>query len=211
MQAEHSTQGGFCTVIYQRLVSPDHLRRWIPPSSPTWFATVIVPTTVAPPGAPWCCSRRSSCSFSDRQVEEQVNLHLACKWFVGLRPDETGPDHTALTRFRARLGPEKFQAIFNGIVQQACEAGLVHDRLGILDAPRLAAKVDFFRLPPPGTPPAQATGSPDPDARFGRKSAKKRFYGYKEHLATDADSQVFAALVNPPARPNFFSASEKNA
>ena len=137
---------------------------------------------------------------------------------MGLQPEETGPDHTALTRFRARLGPETFQQIFNQVVQQARQAGLVHDRLRIIDATHLAAKVDLFRLPPPppGTPAAEAPGSPDPDARFGRKSAKKSFYGYKQHLATDADSelitavavtpgnvpdsQVFAPLVDPPAR-----------
>jgi IS5 family transposase len=137
---------------------------------------------------------------------------------VGLQPDETGPDHSVLTRFRARLGPEKFQEIFNELVRQARAAGLVHDRLRILDATDLAAKVDLFRLPspPPGTPPSEAPGSPDPDACFGRKSEKNSFYGYKEHLATDADSelitavivtpgnvpdsQVFAPLVDPPAR-----------
>ena len=86
--------------------------------------------------------------LSDRPGEEQVNLHLACKWFAGLPPEEAGPDHSALCRFRARLGPEKFQAIFNQIVQQARAAGLVHDRLRILDATHLAAKVDLFRLPP---------------------------------------------------------------
>ena len=38
--------------------------------------------------------------LSDRQVEEQVNLHLACKWFAGLQPEEAGPDHSAVCRFR---------------------------------------------------------------------------------------------------------------
>jgi hypothetical protein len=41
---------------------------------------------------------------------------------VGLQPDEIGPDHTAKCRFRARLGPDKFQAIFNRIGAQAREA-----------------------------------------------------------------------------------------
>jgi len=67
--------------------------------------------------------------LADREIEEQVNLHLACKWFVGLQPEEIAPDYSTLCRFRARLGPEKFQAIFNQIIQQAREAGLVHDRL----------------------------------------------------------------------------------
>ena len=52
--------------------------------------------------------------------------------------------------------------------------------------------------PPPETPPAQAPGSPDPDARFGRKSATKSFYGYKEHLATDADSELITAVSVTP-------------
>jgi len=41
--------------------------------------------------------------LSDRQVEEQVNLHLTCKWFVGLQPEESVPDQTHLTRFQARV------------------------------------------------------------------------------------------------------------
>ena len=196
----------------------------------------------APPGTPWCCLRRSFYSvdklrvvsnvepqflydLSDRQVEGQLNLHLACKWFAermrasSLQPEEAGPDPSALGgcshphRFRARLEPEKFQAIFNQIVQQARAAGLVHDRLRIIDATHLAAKVDLFRLPPTPaeTPLAQAPGSPDPEACFGRKSATKSFYGYpstwlravslsnrKEHLATDADSELITAGAVTP-------------
>jgi len=72
--------------------------------------------------------------LSDRQIEEQVNLHLACKWFVGLMPEEAAPDHSTICRFRARLGPEKFQEIFNTIIELARAAGLVHDRLRIIDA-----------------------------------------------------------------------------
>jgi len=156
--------------------------------------------------------------LSDRQVEEQINLHLACKWFVGLQPEDSAPDHSVLCRFRSRLGPEKFQQIFNEIVQQARQAGLVDEKLQIIDATHLQAKVDLFRLPPP--PPqsssAKAPGSPDPDARFGRKSDATGFYGYKEHIGTDArtgiitglkvtpdnvaDSQVFSELVDPHVR-----------
>ena len=49
--------------------------------------------------------------LSDREIEEQVNLHLACKWFAGLGPEERAPAHSTLCRFRSRLGPEKFQQI----------------------------------------------------------------------------------------------------
>ena len=138
--------------------------------------------------------------LSDREIEEQVNLHLACKWFAGLQPEEAAPDHSTLCRFRSRLGPEKFQQIFNEIITQAREAGLVSDRLRIIDATHLQAKADLFRLPqpPPDTSPAQAPGSPDPDARFGRKSEKKSFYGYKEHIGIDADSELVTAVSVTP-------------
>ena len=100
----------------------------------------------------------------------------------------------------SRLGPEKFQQIFNEIITQAREAGLVSDRLRIIDATHLQAKVDLFRLPEPpvDTPAAQAPGSPDPDARFGRKSQTKRFYGYKEHIGIDADSELITAVTVTP-------------
>jgi len=77
---------------------------------------------------------------------------------------------------------------------------LVSDRLQIIDATHLQAKVDLFRLPPapPGTPPSEAPGSPDPDARFGRKSAKKSFYGYKEHMGLDPDSELVTAVSVTP-------------
>jgi len=227
MQGQHSPQSSFFALIYDRLVPADHLLRRIAAAVDFAFVTDLVrdcycPDNGRPSWDPLVLFKAVFLQFlydlSDRQVEEQVNLHLACKWFVGLQPDETGPDHTALTRFRARLGAEKFQEIFNQIIQQARAAGLVHDRLRIIDATHLAAKVDLFRLPttPAEGPPSQAPGSPDPDARFGRKSANRSFYGYKEHLATDADSElitavavtpgnvadsaVFEPLVDPPAR-----------
>jgi hypothetical protein len=65
-----------------------------------------------------------------------------------------------------------------------------------------AAKVDLSGLPADlcDSAPAEAPGLPDPDARFGRKSATKSFYGYKEHLATDADSELITAVAVMPAK-----------
>ncbi len=214
MQGQHSSQSSFFGLIYEDLIPKDHLLRRIAGAVDFGFVRELVadcycPGNGRPSWDPLVLFRVVFVQFlydlSDRQVQEQVNLHLACKWFVGLQPEEAGPDHSTLCRFRARLGPQKFQAIFNQIVHQARAAGLVHDRLRILDATHLRAKVDLFRLPPPppGTPPSEAPGSPDPDARFGRKGPKKSFYGYKEHLATDADSQLItAAAVTPGNVPD---------
>ena len=40
--------------------------------------------------------------------------------------------------------------------------------------------------------------SPDPDASFGHKSKQKKFYGYKEHIAQDYDSQMITELEVTP-------------
>ena len=227
MQGRQSSQASFFAMIYEELIPANHLLRRLSAVVDFSFVPDLVrdcycPDNGRPSWDPLILFKAVFLQFiydlSDRQVEEQVNLHLACKWFVVLPPEESGPDHSALCRFRARLGVEKFQAIFNQIVAQAREAGLVHDQVRLIDATHLAAEVDLFRRPsePPQTPPAEAVGSPDPDARFGRKSATKSFYGYKEHLATDADSElitavavtlanvadseVFAPLLDPQAR-----------
>jgi len=196
-------------MIYDELIPTDHLLRKLTAAVDLSFVSDLVsdcycPDNGRPSWDPLVLFKVVFLQFlynlSDREIEEQVNLHLACKWFAGLQPEEAAPDHSTLCRFRSRLGPEKFQQIFNQIITQARQAGLVSERLQIIDATHLQAKADLFRLPepPPDTPSAVAPGSPDPDARLGRKSEKKSFYGYKEHLAIDADSELITAVAVTP-------------
>jgi len=209
MQGQHSKQSSFFGMIYDELIPADHLLCKLAAAVDLSFVSKTVsdcycPDNGRPSWDPLVLFKVVFLQFlydlSDREIEEQVNLHLACKWFAGLGPEERAPDHSTLCRFRSRLGPEKFQQIFNQIITQARQAGLVSDRLQIIDATHLQAKVDLFRLPQPpaDAPPAQAPGSPDPDARFGRKSETKSFYGYKEHIGIDADSELVTAVAVTP-------------
>jgi IS5 family transposase len=147
-------------------------------------------------------------NLSDREVEEAVTYNLLYKWFLGLAADERPPDHTALCRFRARLGPERFQALFDRIVTEARQQDLVTDALQILDSTDVAARVDLFRLKEtcqdgPDDQTYVDRHSPDPDARFGRKTPTKGFYGYQAHLAEDAGSELITAVhVTPGNAPD---------
>ena len=142
-------------------------------------------------------------NLSDREIEEQCTWNMMFKCFLGLSAEELPPDHTTLCRFRVRLGAEGFQKLFNQVVEQARAQGFVSDRLHIIDATDIAAKVDLFRLKK-----EHAQGddddtyvdrnSPDPEARFGRKSKKKGFYGYKAHIVEDADSELIVGLKTTP-------------
>jgi IS5 family transposase len=131
---------------------------------------------------------------SDRRIEEEVNFNLVLKWFVELAIDESPPDSSSLTRFRDRLGEERFANIFNQIVEIAREKGLVSDRLSIVDSTDVKAKVDTFKI----RDKYNSDASPDKDARHGYKSEKKPFFGYKAHASMDSDSELITKLDTTP-------------
>ncbi len=148
--------------------------------------------------------------ISERRIEDECNYNMLYKYFLGLEADERAPDHSTLSRFRDRLGLEGFQAIFNRIVALARRQGVVSDRLRIVDSTHTLANVDILRAtrrnPSLRENPAEdddtdgddntiLPGSPDPDARFGRKSKRKKFYGYKQHIGVDADSDFITNVA----------------
>jgi transposase, IS5 family len=152
--------------------------------------------------------------LSDRQFEEQLRYRLDFMYFLGLSLDEAGPDHSTLSRFRGRVGAERFARIFNKIVAEARREGLISDRLHAIDSRHFKANVSTWRQrdrnsddnddTPSGfvlfddSPP----GSPDPDARWGKKSKHYSFYGYKHHMAVDADSGLIVTSVVTPGNDN---------
>lgn len=79
--------------------------------------------------------------LSDRQVIGQAKVNVAYREFLelGLRSDL--PDPSLLSRFRARLGAEGHRRIFDDLVAQAREQGLVKDRLRLKDATHVIANV----------------------------------------------------------------------
>lgn len=146
--------------------------------------------------------------LSDRQVCEDIQVNLAYKWFVGMDVCEASPDATSLTKFRNRLGAERFKELFNQIVKQAREKKLLSDRLQIIDSTHIEARVDLFRLKEEFKRDDKDDTyvdrhSSDKDARFGKKTEKKTFYGYKAHANVDADSELFVAVdVSPGNAPD---------
>jgi transposase len=61
----------------------------------------------------------------DRPLADFVNLNLAAREFVGLNLDEEMFHFEALSEFRLKLGEERFKVIFNDIIEQAYEKGLM--------------------------------------------------------------------------------------
>lgn len=79
--------------------------------------------------------------LSDREVIKQSQVNMAFRFFLDLSLDSALPDPSLLTYFRARLGPEAHQQIFQELIAQARQLGLVKDRLRLKDATHIMAQI----------------------------------------------------------------------
>jgi transposase len=77
---------------------------------------------------------------SDRVVMERTKTDMAFRWFLDLPLRGDVPHHTGGTVFRQRIA-ERFVPVFQELVTQAREAGLVKDRQRLKDATHLYADV----------------------------------------------------------------------
>jgi transposase len=83
--------------------------------------------------------------LSDRLVMERTKTDMAFRWFLEFPLKFAVPNHTGGTYFRKRVGAERFAQIFQDLVTQAREAGLVKDRLRLKDATHMLADVADIR------------------------------------------------------------------
>lgn len=77
---------------------------------------------------------------SERELMEQVALRLDFLWFLGLDLDSKVPDHSVLSKARARWGAQVFEQLFVRTVLQCTDAGLVQGRLLHLDSTMVRAQ-----------------------------------------------------------------------
>ncbi len=62
---------------------------------------------------------------SERELMETIPMRLDWLWFLGYDIDSDVPDHSVLSKARARWGVEAFRRFFERVVWQCVEAGLV--------------------------------------------------------------------------------------
>lgn len=81
-------------------------------------------------------------NHSDVQVIEHIRVNLAYRWFLGFNIDDDLPDDSTISYFRVnRVGLEKFQEIFQGLLDQCFKHGLIGTRPGraIIDSTHVIA------------------------------------------------------------------------
>jgi transposase len=80
-------------------------------------------------------------NLSDRQVMERTKTDLAFRYFLQVGHAFRPPNFSSLSYFRGRLGEDGFRQIFDRLVAQARQAGLVKDRLRLKDASHVVASI----------------------------------------------------------------------
>ena len=143
--------------------------------------------------------------LSERDVVEQADTNLLFRAFLERSLNDDIPHWTLLGKFRERLGEERFTDLFNMVVVMAKEAGLLDEKLRIVDSTAVTAKVDVARhlgvavQEDDKRPDRLDQRSPDPDARIGHKTANKKWYGYKVHASVDPSSDMVTAVETTSA------------
>jgi transposase len=136
--------------IFDALVPPDHyLRRVKTAVDFERFRAILLSSYSAtlgrPPIEPLLLLKleflQFHYGFSDREVIDQSQVNMAFRFFLDLSLPSPLPDPSLLTHFRARLGPEAHQQIFQDLIAQARQHGLVKDRVRLKDATHVLANI----------------------------------------------------------------------
>ena len=150
----HEKQQGMELIILEQLVPQEHLLRKIDRSIDFSFirrlcAPLYSANLGRPAIEPEVLFRMLFVGYlygirSERRLEEEVNYNMAYKWFCGLSLTEKAPDATTLSvnrkrRFRDNDIPEQ---IFNEILRQAMEKGLVGGTILYTDSTHVKAKAN---------------------------------------------------------------------
>jgi transposase len=85
---------------------------------------------------------------SERRLAEDVGLHLAYRWFLGYDLDDPTPNHSVLSKARARLGTEVFEAFFQQSIALCGQAGLLETGPVYVDSTLIRANAAVKSLKP---------------------------------------------------------------
>lgn len=102
---------------------------------------------------------------SERQLARQLPLRMDWLWFCGYDLDEQTPNHSVLSKARARWGKDIFVSFFEKILSQCVEAGLVDGEIIHIDSSMI-------------------------DANAGKKNLKPQLKVISEKLYDDIDRQA---------------------
>ncbi len=161
---------------------------------------------------------------SERELMETLPVRLDWLWFLGFDLDNEIPNHSVLSKARSRWGVEVFKILFERIVSQCVQEGLVDGKKLFVDGSlidanasdnsviksgslkkylkkgyrKLEKRLDELTEEKNGKANREYISTTDPDASLTRHSAGKSKLRYKTHRAVDNKAEVITATKITP-------------
>ena len=161
---------------------------------------------------------------SERELIETLPVRLDWLWFLGFDIDNDIPNHSVLSKARSRWGVEVFKILFERIVSQCVQEGLVNGKKLFVDGSlidanasensviksgslkkylkkgygKLEKRLDELTEEKEGKTNKEYISTTDPDASLTRHSTGKSKLRYKTHRAVDNKAEVITATKITP-------------
>ena len=145
--------------------------------------------------------------YSDREMESGVRENLAIRWFCGFPLTDKTPDHSYFGKFRKRIGTKYFADLFNSINERLQKEGLFGNIFYFIDASTIISKTALWEERDKAIKDGHdklnnliiKDYAADKDARWGAKSKKNIWFGYKRHTAVDMRYGLISKTTVTPA------------
>ncbi len=161
---------------------------------------------------------------SERELMDTIPERLDWLWFLGYDLDDEIPNHSVLSKARARWGSRAFKIFFERIVWQCVQEGLVDGRKlftdsSLIDADasnnsvvdtqglnknlkrgykRLEKRLDKIKATKSTPVDSRYISTTDPDASVTRQGGGKAKPRYKTHRAVDAKHEIITTTKVTP-------------
>lgn len=140
---------------------------------------------------------------SERQLVREIEVNVAYRWFLGLKLTDKVPDASTLSQNRRRrfAGSGIEQAIFDQIVAQAIEHGLVSGRVLYSDSTHLKASANkrHFHLHQVPQKPAQYLAELNAAVEADREAHGKRAFPADDDDGPPEQKDIKVSPTDPEA------------
>lgn len=140
--------------------------------------------------------------LGDRELCDEIGMHVGMRWFCGLNLDDPVPDHSTLSRLKNERWSQSglFQRLFDEVVRQCAAAGLVSGRHVSADGSEVRANASMKSLQridipagpnesDPSEPEGGAAKEPQPKGGWRGHGMK---YGNQTHRSTsDPEARLY--------------------
>lgn len=126
--------------------------------------------------------------IGDRELCDEIGMHVGMRWFLGLNLHDPVPDHSTLSKLRNERWGESglFQRLFDEVVRQCSEAGLVSGRHLSGDGTQVRADASMQSLEPIVEPAEPSPTEDDPSTEPGESAAVEQPSPVLEVVSSEA-------------------------